>query len=107
MAVVGAIALFTFAGALDARTAHINLSSEIRIAIQSGADQLGQASSVLAEVPPENADAAETAIKLALIDTFRVVMIICAGLAWLSALMAMLLVESRAAIKSSTPKTLG
>ncbi|MCX7594456.1 MAG: hypothetical protein N2235_11960 [Fischerella sp.] len=48
---------------------------------------------MLAKVLPENSDAVEMAIKLAFVDTFRLVMIICAGLAWLSAIMAALLVK--------------
>jgi hypothetical protein len=39
--------------------------------------------------------AAATAIKLAFVDVFRWVMIICAGLAWISAGMAAFLVEPR------------
>jgi EmrB/QacA subfamily drug resistance transporter len=93
IAIVGSVALFAFAGAFEARTADIALSNEVRIALQSTAEQLGQVS-LPAEVVLENVDAVKMAIKLAFVDTFRVVMIICAGLAWLSALMAALLVES-------------
>jgi MFS family permease len=97
IAIVGSVALFAFAGALEARTADIALSNAARIALQSVADHLGQAS-LLGEVAFENVDAVETAIKLAFVDTFRVVMIICAGLAWLSAIVAALLVESRSCV---------
>ena len=97
IAIVGSVALCAFAGALATRTIDIDLSNQSRIFLQSAARQLGQAS-LLAEVAFENVDAVETAIKLAFVDTFRVVMLICAGLAWLSALMAALLVESRGSV---------
>ena len=100
IAVVGSLALFTFAGALDIRTVDI-ISPEARIALQAEAGQLGQAS-LLTEVASENVYAVETAIKLAFVDTFRVVMFICAGLAWLSAIVAAFLVESRGAVATAT-----
>lgn len=99
IAMVGSVALFAFAGAFVARTADIALSNEARVAIQSAAHQLGQVS-LPKEVALENVDAVKTAIKLAFVDTFRVVMIICTGLAWLSAIMAALLVESGGMQKS-------
>jgi hypothetical protein len=46
-------------------------------------------------VAPDQAAAVALAIKLAFVDAFRVVMFICTGLAWLSGLMAALLVEAR------------
>ncbi|WP_290882162.1 MFS transporter [Fischerella sp.] len=92
IAIVGSVALCTFARALDVHTANIHLSNAVRLLLHSQASQLGQ-TSVLEEVLPENSDAVEMAIKLAFVDTFRLVMIICAGLAWLSAIMAALLVK--------------
>lgn len=97
VAIVGSVALYTFTGALTAHTVDINLSNQARVVLQSTAGQLGQAL-LSTEVALENVAAVKTAIKLAFVDTFRVVMIICAGLACLSAIMAALLVESRGSV---------
>jgi MFS family permease len=94
IATVGAAALLAFAGALDARTGEIALPDRARIALHNQASQLG-AAAVPVEVAPEQVGAVKTAIRLAFVDTFRLVMLICAGLAWLSALIAALLVERR------------
>lgn len=92
IAIVGSLALFVFAGAVDVRTADIALSHEARLALQSEANKLGQIS-IIAEVASENIYAVETAIKLAFVDAFQIVMLICAGLAWLSSLVAALLLD--------------
>lgn len=94
IAIVGAIALLVFASALQAHTAIINLPNAARIALASEAAQLGEAT-VPSQVPPESTSLVSNAIKLAFVDTFNLVMVICTGLAWLAALMAGLLVESR------------
>ncbi len=94
IAIVGALALFAFAGALEARTADFELSSAARTALRAEASRLG-AASVPADVAPGHVGAVETAIRLAFVDTFRLVMFVCAGLAWLSAIMTALLVKSR------------
>jgi len=94
IAIVGSIALFLFAGALRERTASLNLTEKARSALQAEAGRLG-AATVPVEVGTENAAAVATAIKLAFVDVFRWVMIICAGLAWISACMAAILVEPR------------
>jgi EmrB/QacA subfamily drug resistance transporter len=94
IAIVGSIALFLFTGALRDRTASLNITEKARAALQAEAGELGGAA-VPAEVGSENMAAAATAIKLAFVDVFRWVMIICAGLAWISAGMAAFLVEPR------------
>ncbi|HEY3229213.1 MAG TPA: MFS transporter, partial [Roseiflexaceae bacterium] len=94
IAIVGAAALLAFAGALEARTADIALPSQARTALRAQANQLG-AAEVPTDIPPEQASAVRMAIRLAFVDTFRLVMLICAGLAWVSAIMAALLVERR------------
>jgi EmrB/QacA subfamily drug resistance transporter len=94
IAVVGAVALFTFAGALQERTASINLSAAARVALQAETGRLGGAE-VPAQVAAEDTGATKLAIRLAFVDAFRTVMAICAGLAWLSAAIAALLVEWR------------
>jgi EmrB/QacA subfamily drug resistance transporter len=95
IAIVGAVALFAFAGALDRRTAQLDLADTARAALHAEAEELA-AASVPAGVAPEQAAAVATGIKLAFVDTFRVVMLVCMGLAWLSAAMAALLVEGQA-----------
>jgi MFS family permease len=92
IAIIGSIALCFFAGALADHTAHLNLSHEVQSTLQAAATQLGQ-TIALPNIPPGQASAVETAIKLAFADTFQVVMLYCAGLSWISAIMAALLVE--------------
>ncbi len=94
IAIVGSFALFIFGNALQTRSAHIDLSTQARQALQSQANQLGEAS-VPSQVSTKNVDAVKMAIRLAFADTFQVVMFICAGLAWLSALMAAVLIKGK------------
>jgi EmrB/QacA subfamily drug resistance transporter len=93
LAIVGAAALFVFARALETRTADLGLSGAARAELQRAAAQLG-AATVPAEVAPAQADAVKLAIRQAFVDTYRVVMIVCATLAWLSAGMAALLLRA-------------
>ncbi len=94
IAIVGAVALAVFAGVLDTHTAALPPGPEARAALRAETAQLG-AARVPPGLAPDQAAAVATAIKLAFVDAFRVVMFICAGLAWLSGLMAALLVEGR------------
>ncbi len=87
IAIVGSLALFVFAGALSRRTQPLDLSGAERTALQAEAQKLSGAS-VPASIRPEAAPAVGESIKLSFVDTFRAVMLICAGLAWLSALAA-------------------
>jgi EmrB/QacA subfamily drug resistance transporter len=89
LAIVGAVALLLFAAHLDARTASLGLSDTARQALHTAAGQLGAAQPP-AEVAPDQVDAVRQAIRLAFVDTFRVIMFVCAGLAWLSAAMSAL-----------------
>jgi hypothetical protein len=94
IAIVGGIALLVFASALEARTSNLNLPSAARVTLASEAAQLG-AATVPALVPADSAGAVESSIKRAFVDTFDVVMWISAGLAWLSAIVAALLIEEK------------
>ena len=96
IAVLGALMLALFANRLDSRTASLNLSPAARLSLQAEAARLGEAA-VPANVAPENAGAVATAIKLAFIDAFRAVGLLCAALAWIGALLGGVLVESRPA----------
>jgi EmrB/QacA subfamily drug resistance transporter len=91
IAIIGSVALMAFSGALVAHTSHLNLPPGVQQMLQAEAAQLGQAITPTG-IAPEQVSAVETAIKLAFVDTYQVVMLICAGLAWLSAIMAALLV---------------
>ena len=102
IAIVGALALFVFASALDARTATLGLPASVRAALQADSARLG-AARVPAGVTPAQSDAIRLAIRLAFVDAYRVVMLVCAGLAWLGAAMAAVFVRgARAIIAPST-----
>jgi MFS family permease len=94
IAVVGALALLLFSGALQARTAALDISGAARSALIAEAPRLG-AASVPAEVTAAMAPAVLTGIRLAFVDTFRMVMLICTGLAWAGAGLAGVFVERR------------
>ncbi|MBC7919963.1 MAG: MFS transporter [Ferruginibacter sp.] len=94
IAVIGSLAIATFGTQLEARTESLALSPAARSSLQREAGKLG-AASVSADIPAAARPAVRQAIRLAFTDTFRLVMRICTGLAWLSALMAGWLVEAR------------
>ncbi len=99
IAIVGTIALLVFANRLETRTASLNLQPQIRISLQNEAKNLAGAS-VPADINPGEAASVETSIKLAFVDTFRLVMWICSVLAWISALMSALLIKPRLQIET-------
>jgi EmrB/QacA subfamily drug resistance transporter len=94
IAVVGALALFLFSNALQARTSPIDLSGPARGALAAEASRLG-AAIVPPEVAPEKSAAVQTAIRMAFVDTFKVVMLICAVLSWVGAALAGVFVERK------------
>jgi len=94
IAVVGAAALLLFSGALHSRTAALDISGAARAALSAEAPRLG-AASVPPEVTADKTAVVQTAIRLAFVDMFRVVMLICAALAWVGAGLAGLFVERR------------
>jgi len=94
IAVVGALGLILFSHALQLRTAPIDLDGAARAALSAQASKLGGAM-VPAEVSAASAGAVRAAIRLAFVDTFHVVMLICAALAWVGAALAGLFVERR------------
>jgi hypothetical protein len=98
IAIVGALALFVFANALDQRTATLGLPATARAALQADAARLG-AAGVPEGVTPEQSEAIRLAIRLAFVDAYRVVMFVCAGLAWLGAAVAALLVRGHATLE--------
>ena len=92
IAIVGSIALFTFSSTLGGQTAILSLSQSDHQAMMAQASKLGGATA-----PDGMGDGAKaavtTAIKTSFVDTFRLVMFICAGLAWASALCTVILIK--------------
>ncbi len=97
IAVVGAIAQLVFSGALEAYAGQMNLSSQARAALRAEASRLGGAT-VPAQVAPGNKEAVQNRIKVSFVDVFRVVMLICAGSAWLSAVITALLIRWKSSV---------
>jgi EmrB/QacA subfamily drug resistance transporter len=96
LATVGALALLLFSGALASRGAALSLAPADQAALQAQAARLGGAQPPAGLSAGQQA-AVQTAIRLAFVDVFRVIMGICAGLAWLSAALAALLVDKQLA----------
>jgi len=94
IAILGALALFLFASLLAAGTQTIDLTQTQQLALQAEAPNLAGAS-VPAGIPAGDIPAVEMAIRLAFVGAYRWVMLICAGLAWLSAGAAAVMVEAR------------
>lgn len=93
IAIVGALSLVLFAHGLDARASAAGFSAPVRQALSVEAGRLG-AAAVPPVAPPQQAAAVQAAIRLAFVDTFKVVMLVCAVLAWVGAALAGLFVES-------------
>ena len=85
IAIVGSIALFTFASTLDGQTAVLSLSQSAHAAMMAQADKLGAATAPQG-ISDGAKEAVTIAIKTSFVATFRLVMLICAGLAWASAI---------------------
>jgi MFS family permease len=94
IAVAGAIALIIFSHALESRTAPLEISDDARKALASEAARLG-AAAVPAQVGAERVAEVQTAIRLAFVDAFRIVMLLCTALAWVGAALAGIIVERK------------
>ncbi len=92
IAIIGALALVLFSQALAARTNSIDLTQDARVALHAESSRLGGATAP-PQVPASESAVVNTAIKLAFVDVYRRMMWICAGAAWLSALMAFLWIK--------------
>jgi len=93
IAIVGAVALITFAGELESHTARLGLAAPVQQALMAEASKLGGAA-VPAQAGAQQAAAIADSIKQSFVGAFRLVMFICAGLAWLSAAAAALLIQT-------------
>ncbi len=92
IAIVGALSLVLFSHGLDARATSAGVSEPVRLALSQEASRLG-AAAVPAAAAPQEAAAVQSAIRMAFVDTFKMVMIVCAVLAWVGAALAGLFVE--------------
>lgn len=91
IAILGAVALVTFSQSLEAKAADLNLPEGVLQQLQTEASKLGDAA-VPAGLDATLQAEVQTAIHTAFVETFNLITIIAAGLAWLSALLAYLLV---------------
>ncbi|GAB4217332.1 MAG: MFS transporter [Roseiflexaceae bacterium] len=94
VAIMGGLALLSFGAALEARSAPLELAPAAREALLAQASRLGEAQ------PPTGLTAAlaeqvQQVIRLAFVDTFRLMMLIATGLSWLSALLSALVLRDR------------
>jgi hypothetical protein len=97
IAVMGTIALTIFKGAVNDETARISLSPAAREELAVQALRFGDAA-VPKSVPEGLAGEVELSLKRAFVGSFRIVMYLCAGLAWLSALAAAIFVGKPAVV---------
>jgi len=98
IAILGSIALIGYRNAVAAQTAGIDLPQPVRAELMDQALKFG-AASVPGSVPEELTGEVDRSIRTAFVSTFAVLMYICSGLAWLSALVAGILV--RRSVKGS------
>jgi MFS family permease len=102
IAVLGIIVLNAFNGGLDSRLTKLELSPEVQQALDEQRIKMAGA-----EVPPNVSDemkgTLERAIAESFVSGFRLVMLIAAGLALLSALAASLMIEGKRRVPRSVP----
>lgn len=93
-AIFGALALATFSSALETRTAPLEIPPTARTALLASASDLGNAEPPEG-LPPATAQAVEGAIDRSFVEAYRLVMIVAAALAWISAVLSAIMVEPR------------
>jgi EmrB/QacA subfamily drug resistance transporter len=96
IAILGAVVLFAFKSALATRADAIQLDSQTKTDLIAQADKLGDAQPPSSVTSNEKA-AVQEQIKFAFVDAFRIASYICAGLAWLAAVLAFLTVPGKTA----------
>jgi hypothetical protein len=101
IAILGAVALISFSNALKNRVSQLELPDDARIALHAEAAKLGD-TAVPTGLAPETAQAVQDAISWSFVDMFRLVAVIAAGLAWLSAALAFVLVGREAVLLSES-----
>ncbi len=101
VAVLGGVALLIFTGSLQTRTTSMAMPAQTQTVLMRD-----EAPKLAAAQPPdglsdEQKTQVQQAVKLSFIDAYRTGMIICAVLAWLSALLAFLLIEDHLVLGAS------
>ena len=94
IAVMGALVLFRFRVALESNLEALAISAAERSNLLSGASELG-ALAIPDTVTPESAPLVQKAIRLAFVQSFRLIAWIGALLAWTSALVALITIRVR------------
>jgi len=103
IALFGIVAAAVFAASLTGRLEALDLPPAAVAAVEAQRDRLADAAPP-AGLAPEQAAAAESAIGAAFVDGFRWVMLLSAGLALASAIIAALLIEGKAAAPAPRPE---
>jgi EmrB/QacA subfamily drug resistance transporter len=93
LAILGAVAIITFTNTLQAQAASLPLTPHQRATLVSNAGKLG-GTPPPPELDHQTAAQVTTAVQESFVSTFRLLAIISAGMALLSAVLAWLLVES-------------
>ncbi len=91
IAIVSSIALVRFGGLLDAKVLSMNAPQTIQTQMHEEASKLANATPPQ-DLPNNMTNVLEEAVKMSYIETFRLISIIGAVMAWLSALLAFLMV---------------
>lgn len=92
IAIMGAIAIISFGNSLDSRAENIDLTDTQRTILSDEAGNLGDAEPPVG-LSPEINQQVDHAIKESFVEMFRLLMLIGAGLSWISAVMAYLIIE--------------
>lgn len=92
VAIFGAIALGVFGRELETKTNALDLSSDQELAVLAESGELGDAQ-VPDIIPQEQAPGVERVIDEAFVETFQIINYIAAGMAWVSALLAFLMID--------------
>jgi predicted MFS family arabinose efflux permease len=96
IAVLGIVAVLTFGASLDTRLAQVQIPPAARAALAAQHTRLA-AAEIPADLDPATRTALKEAVDRSYLDAFRLIMLICAGLALASAASAWALVEGRRA----------
>jgi predicted MFS family arabinose efflux permease len=91
IAIVGSVAILRFGVMLDARVADMNATPTVVTQMHEESSKLADAAPPQ-DLPADMTTALKQAVKMSYIETFRMISIIGAIMAWLSALLAFLLV---------------
>ncbi len=94
IAIMGSIALISFNNSALDRISDMELPSGVRYELEKEVSKFGDAG-VPESVPAEFFPEIDRSLKYAFVDTFRLLMYICAAMAWISAGLAALLVKPR------------